>query len=435
MTIIKCEPRYLVAEKRLRFFRDSAGQRNFIIPGSSYQIYSKTEIATGFGLQDITDSFLKTWREQYRWPWGESRYSSEKRIEAIETLIKNGILQGEFNYVKGDLSEIVHWKASPRYETEMLQRFDRNDDTILESTIREVISTLRRQPDNVRDAMSKLVDLKGVGIPVASAFLRFLDQQQHRYGVIDRHVATFLNDQGISNFDLGEGGYSIKSWPAGSLQRNTQEYQKYHNWLQYTSKNLRTRNVTYMDVYGKQQLFAPVDIDMAIFAYKTQTTAQTSERQFRDLEMHPSTPFTNMQRIYELVSNLDAHTLRLMDKDLDSKGLIFLLRLDPSKVKNVRILIGKLRLSPAFKEECKAFRDEMDNRGISAEFRILDDKDVREVHDRYLISDSAAYNTPPWNIIHRKLGDVKQIQDLMSKRMLFDKYWSRATDISKASTK
>jgi len=75
------------------------------------------------------------------------------------------------------------------------------------------------------------------------------------------------------------------------------------------------------------------------------------------------------------------------------------------------------------------------NKGISVEFRILNDKDAQEIHDRYLISDNAAYNTPPWNIIHKKLGDIKFIKDHVSKRYIFDKYWSRATDISKMSTK
>jgi len=75
------------------------------------------------------------------------------------------------------------------------------------------------------------------------------------------------------------------------------------------------------------------------------------------------------------------------------------------------------------------------NKGISVEFRILNDKDAQEIHDRYLISDNAAYNTPTWNIIHKKLGDIKFIKDHVSKRYIFDKYWSRATDISKMSTK
>ena len=123
-----------------------------------------------------------------------------------------------------------------------------------------------------------------------------------------------------------------------------------------------------------------------------------------------------------------------MDKDLDINALTLLLRLNSSLARKVQILSGRSHLSRAFKEECRAFISDMNYKGIAAEIRILDDKDAQEIHDRYLVSDHVAYNTPPWNVIHRKLGDVKHMDDPRSKRYLFNRYWSRATDVLNIAT-
>jgi len=133
--------------------------------------------------------------------------------------------------------------------------------------------------------------------------------------------------------------------------------------------------------------------------------------------------------LYQLIAKLEG-TVQLLDKDLDMSALVFLLQLDPSKARKVQILSGRSHLSRAFKEECRALISEMNYKGIVTEIRILDGKDAQEIHDRYLVSDQVAYNTPPWNVIHRKLGDVKHMDDPRSKRCLFNKYWSRATDVS-----
>lgn len=274
-------------------------------------------------MEKIDASFLKTWREKYSWPRGESRYSSEKRIIQIENLMRSRILKGDFTYIKEDLSEIIFWKAGPRREPEMLDRFDANSSDFLQKAIGQVFSILAKQPNDVCTAMDVLVRLKGVGIPVASAILRFLDPEKHRYGVIDSNVAVYLNQKQVTNFDLREGDFWIKKYPIDSCQRNIQEYQKYHNWLQFVAEDLRKRNVTYTDIYGNQQPFAPVDIDMAIFAFMTQNiTSEHSDVLVKDLEMHPATPFTNLNQLYRLIASLKG-LIQLLDKDLGIEALRF----------------------------------------------------------------------------------------------------------------
>ena len=48
----------------------------------------------------------------------------------------------------------------------------------------------------------------------------------------------------------------------------------------------------------------------------------------------------------------------------------------------------------------------MSHHGVYVEFRFMNEADERVVHDRYLSSEDLVYNTPPWNIIDKKYGDV-----------------------------
>lgn len=71
----------------------------------------------------------------------------------------------------------------------------------------------------------------------------------------------------------------------------------------------------------------------------------------------------------------------------------------------------------------------MQNVSIEVNLRVLNNDDAQIIHDRYLIDDSKDYNTPPWNIIHRKFGDIKKIENRKSKTRYFKKYWNSASKI------
>ena len=171
----------------------------------------------------------------------------------------------------------------------------------------------------------------------------------------------------------------------------------------------------------------------AIIGYQTISTLTVSQ-EIEGVSMRPETPFTNLSQIYQLMGSLKG-VVQLLDKDFGEEGFKFLLKLSPLRVNKLQILSGKSRLNSNLKDVYKAFKDEMQRRGISVEFRILSDEDSLEIHDRYLIAQGIAYNTPPWNIIHKKLGDIRRIEDHWSKRTYLEKYWNRATDISKIPTK
>lgn len=189
----------------------------------------------------------------------------------------------------------------------------------------------------------------------------------------------------------------------------------------------------YIEVAEAEQLSTLTEIDTGIPVQKTDDRPiQVTQIEPKDLEMLPDSPYTNLNRIEELIKGLKGF-VQLLDKDLSAEALRFLCQIDASAVKEIFILGGRSHLGTDLKERCKAFKNEMRNRGIVVEIRVLDAKDAQEIHDRYLISDGVAYNTPPWNVIHKKLGDIKYIPNFWFKRSIFNKYWSRATDISKAT--
>lgn len=212
-------------------------------------------------MSEINRVFLKAWREKYRWPLHESRKASEERIIHLEKLVKNNVLENGALTVKDVLLKIVDWKTGGRFLA--IRYFLKNSDRLLKSLIEEVRQLLDEDPNNVYECIKLLTQLDGVKIPIASTFLRFLDPIRHRYGIIDKNVACFLNDKGVTTFLLRKkDDYLLYT------ERNIAEYKRYHHWLQRKVKELA--NTTYVSVYGIQQAFTPVDIEMAIFAYMVQ---------------------------------------------------------------------------------------------------------------------------------------------------------------------
>ena len=168
------------------------------------------------------------------------------------------------------LAEVVEWKfmeRNPEMASYQKKEFIRkNGENQVKKVVDMVLNDLSVNPDSVASCICVLTNLKGAGIPVASAFLRFLDPVNHKYGVIDRNVANFLMHEipnVVFNFEFNKDGYIKKD----SFQ-NLLEYQRYHNWLQEKAKELELEGATYEDIDGKEQPFKPVDIEMAIFAYQ-----------------------------------------------------------------------------------------------------------------------------------------------------------------------
>jgi len=212
-------------------------------------------------LVEIDALFLRTWREKYRWPLCEGRKASEERIIKLEELVNNNVLCRGSKSVKKALLEIVRWKTNERFQA--VETFQCNTDKETERVIEKVLELLHEKPNNVVEPIKTLTALDGVKIAVASAILRFLDPFEHKYGIIDKNIAAFLNSESITNFLLrSEDNYIIYT------QSNIREYQKFHDWLHKKAREIS--GTTYIDIYGVPKNFSPVDVEMALFAFTTQ---------------------------------------------------------------------------------------------------------------------------------------------------------------------
>ena len=210
---------------------------------------------------EISGEFLKTWREKYRWPLHKSQRLSEERISELEELVRINVLDKGSMTVKDVFADIVEWKTGGRFRA--IDYFLANEEKKVKKIADEVLELLREDPRRVVEPMKQLTILYGVKIAVGSAFLRFMDPDEHEYGIIDKNVARFLNDQGITHFILrGEDDYILYT------SKNIQEYQSFNNWLM--AKTAELGSITYKDIYGDEIEFRPVDVEMAIFVYKTQ---------------------------------------------------------------------------------------------------------------------------------------------------------------------
>jgi len=217
---------------------------------------------------EISESFLKKWRENYCWPFDATRKQSEEKIFALEKAVTENIVVQQGNRtVKQVLSDIVDWKTSGR----QVERFDENGHNRIKAVVDHVLETIDNRPDDVSECIKALVfenDLQGVRIPVASAILRFLDPVNHRYGIIDRNIARFLDIEGTTRFEYENNGLA-KSY------HNVDEYQKFHLWLR--QKTIELRNSTFTSIYDAQIKWAPVDVEMALFAYCTRSHVKPTE--------------------------------------------------------------------------------------------------------------------------------------------------------------
>ena len=101
----------------------------------------------------------------------------------------------------------------------------------------------------------------------------------------------------------------------------------------------------------------------------------------------------------------------VLDKFVDEDALKFMRRVDPARVKDLRILTGKTHIHKEFKEIFSAFQKELSNLGVKVQCRVLNDADEVEIHDKYLLSQNLVYITPPWNVIHKRLGEIVRIKN------------------------
>ncbi|WP_248896091.1 GmrSD restriction endonuclease domain-containing protein [Haloplanus halobius] len=142
--------------------------------------------------------------------------------------------------------------------------------------------------------------------------------------------------------------------------------------------------------------------------------------------LSPETPFTNEMNIRELVRKSDSY-LYWFDKYFTRKGLEYIIQeIDTDDIDEVRILTGTPQTDHNLRADFERFKEELEEKGINAEMRVISGDTAAEIHDRWLISENHAYNIPSINTIGR--GQYAEITEAAS-RPPFEEWWNKGNDI------
>ncbi|MDA0525798.1 hypothetical protein [Methanococcoides alaskense] len=147
----------------------------------------------------------------------------------------------------------------------------------------------------------------------------------------------------------------------------------------------------------------------------------------KSLFIAPEKPFTNVMHLRKILAECDGY-IWWLDKHFGAKGFEPLVEsVDANKVEHIKILTGNPHIDEKMKNDFKRFKEEMKNRGIDAECRVILDKGTfHDIHDRWIISKDLIYNVPPINSIYK--GQFSEI-NITNKMPPFEKWWDSATEL------
>jgi hypothetical protein len=143
----------------------------------------------------------------------------------------------------------------------------------------------------------------------------------------------------------------------------------------------------------------------------------------------PDTPWSNRQWLHRLLSDCRGRVLWL-DKHFLPEGLDFLgAAVNGADVTDVRVLSLALPENETRRAK-RSYRDlarELQSRTTTFEWRFIDNANVRDTHDRWIMSDRGAWNVPNLNAIlsgqHSELTTSTNTAEL---RKMFEAVWAKA---------
>lgn len=160
-----------------------------------------------------------------------------------------------------------------------------------------------------------------------------------------------------------------------------------------------------------------------------QIVARTS----RTIKMDPNNPYQSLMDFEGLMKKMEGEVI-IVDMFLDEAALPVIRCIQPGQVTRMNVLTSTSHLSENFKVLARAFCEEFRRKGCETEFRVVDEGDTKEIHDRYIIDSKSAYDIPPISVGWKKLSHIKDIEDDREDTLaLLQKYWARARLLDKAA--
>ena len=141
----------------------------------------------------------------------------------------------------------------------------------------------------------------------------------------------------------------------------------------------------------------------------------------------PETPYSNIKNIRQTLRACKGY-LYWLDKHFHKKALEPLAEeCDGAIISEIRILSGPDNATQSASQDFQRFSQEIQNKGIVAEWRVVAEKRILPTHDRWILAENVQFNVPPVNSIFRN----QYVEILISEEAPdFDTLWARGVDIA-----
>ncbi len=144
----------------------------------------------------------------------------------------------------------------------------------------------------------------------------------------------------------------------------------------------------------------------------------------KEIFISPETAYSNVKNLREIL-RIFTDGIYWIDKHFSAKGLEPLAdEADGNKISEIKILTGPSNVNERMKKDFERFKQEIENRGISVEMKVICDKDVlNSIHGRWIMSEDLCYNLPPVNSIFQgQYDEMKRTEN----RPPFEQWWKGA---------
>jgi hypothetical protein len=184
-------------------------------------------------------------------------------------------------------------------------------------------------------------------------------------------------------------------------------------------------------IYAAMAIAIVVDV---FFDYALRVQRDRVAKIKRSLSVNPNTPFSNMMELQDKIFSKLKGDVRVVDKHFNSVALSNFHRLvveHLSNMKSIKVVSSTEMMDANLGRNLADFKKELESRGIKFDFRLMDDGDRVEQHERIVLDDKIAYKIPPLNIINNRSEHIimighgeaqRRFEYLYGRAMTFENY-------------
>jgi len=164
---------------------------------------------------------------------------------------------------------------------------------------------------------------------------------------------------------------------------------------------------------------------------KLKSIMEISELESTNTLILPDSPFSNKIIFINTLKSCSEH-IYWVDKYFSQMGLELLSKsVEKGKIEDIKIIMAIDKVDDRFRDLFKDFKEEMLNKKIICELRVIvDTKKKSLIHDRFIISKYDSYNIPsPDTIARGQLSEISKSQNKSKLNEEFNKLWEDSKDI------